>query len=34
VRLALVGADLRVARLPDQLIGAFDRLRAPTQGAA
>jgi acyl-CoA thioester hydrolase len=34
VRLALVGADLRVARLPDPLIGAFDRLRAPTQGAA
>ena len=34
VRLALVGADLRVARLPHQLIGAFDRLHAPAQGAA
>jgi acyl-CoA thioester hydrolase len=30
VRLALLGADLRVARLPGQLIGAFDRMRAPS----
>jgi acyl-CoA thioester hydrolase len=29
VRLALLGADLRVARLPRQLIAAFDRLRGP-----
>ena len=28
VRLALLGADLRVARLPCELVGAFDRLRA------
>jgi acyl-CoA thioester hydrolase len=28
VRLALLGADLRVARLPHELAGAFDRLRA------
>jgi acyl-CoA thioester hydrolase len=28
VRLALLGADLRVARLPRDLVGAFDRLRA------
>jgi acyl-CoA thioester hydrolase len=27
VRLALLGADLRPARLPRQLVGAFDRLR-------
>jgi acyl-CoA thioester hydrolase len=29
VRLGLLGTDLRVARLPRQLGGAFDRLRAP-----
>lgn len=29
VRLALLGADLRVARLPGQLIAAFDQARAP-----
>jgi acyl-CoA thioester hydrolase len=28
VRLALLGMDLRVARLPRPLIGAFERLRA------
>ena len=28
VRLALLGAELRPARLPRQLVGAFDRLRA------
>jgi len=28
VRLALLGLDLRVARLPRPLIGAFERLRA------
>ena len=27
VRLALLGAQLRPARLPSQLVGAFDRLR-------
>jgi acyl-CoA thioester hydrolase len=31
VRLALLGADLRVTRLPRQLAGAFDRLRAPRE---
>jgi acyl-CoA thioester hydrolase len=30
VRLALLGADLRVARLPRELVGAFDRLHAPS----
>ena len=30
VHLALLGADLRVARMPGELIGAFDRLRAPS----
>ena len=29
VRLALLGTDLRVARLPRQLIGAFERLYPP-----
>ena len=29
VRLALLGPDLRAARLPPPLIGAFERLRAP-----
>jgi acyl-CoA thioester hydrolase len=29
VRLALLGAELRPARLPRQLVGAFARLRAP-----
>ena len=29
VRLALLGSDLRVARLPRALIDAFDRLRPP-----
>jgi acyl-CoA thioester hydrolase len=33
LRLALLGADLRVARLPGELISALDRLRAPRQGA-
>lgn len=33
VRLALVAADLRVARLPYQLIDAFVRLHAPAEGA-
>jgi acyl-CoA thioester hydrolase len=33
LRLALLGADLRVARLPGQLIDALDRLRAPRQRA-
>jgi acyl-CoA thioester hydrolase len=28
LRLALLGADLRVARLPRALLGAFERLRA------
>ena len=31
LRLALLGADLRVARLPRQLVVAFDRLRAPSE---
>ena len=32
LRLAMLGPDLRVARLPRQLVGAFDRLRAPAAG--
>jgi acyl-CoA thioester hydrolase len=31
LRLALLGPDLRVARLPRQLVGAFDRLRVPEE---
>jgi acyl-CoA thioester hydrolase len=31
VRLALLGADLRVARLPRDLAGALERLRAPEE---
>ena len=31
VRLALLGADLRLARFPRRLVGAFDRLRARSE---
>jgi acyl-CoA thioester hydrolase len=34
LRLALLDGDLRVARVPRQLVVAFERLRAPSERAA